>query len=82
MVEAPNARNIVILKAENQIKVDSDRKAKPERRSENVNTEENEQDQITFKLPTPAPRKLIRNMIITTTENKQNETQAERQQPK
>ena len=78
IIEAPNAQNIVNLKAENQIKVDSDRKTKPEGRSENVNTEENEQDQITFKLPTQAPRKLVRNAIITTTVSKQNETQAER----
>ena len=78
IIEAPNAQNIVNLKAENQIKVDRDRKTKPEERSENVNTEENEQDQITFKLPTPAPRKLIKNTIITTTANKQSETQNER----
>ena len=70
IIEAPN---IINLKTENQIKVDSDRKAKYTERSDNVNTKGNEQDQNKFKLPTPVPRKLIRNEILTNPENKRNE---------
>ena len=50
---------------------------KPEGRSEKVNTEENEQDQNKFKLPTPVRRKLIRSEILTIPENKRNEAQVE-----
>ena len=60
------------------MKVNRNRITKTDKRSENVNTEENEQDQNKFKLPTPVPRKLIRNEISTIPENKQNETQAGR----
>ena len=50
---------------------------KTDKRSENVNTEENEQDRNKFKLPTPVPRKLIRNEILTIPENEWNEAQVE-----
>ena len=41
------------------------------------NTEENEQDQKKFKLPTPVPRKLIRSKILTIPEKKRNQAQVE-----
>ena len=39
IVETPNAQNIINLRAESQIKINSSRKTKPEERSEDVNTE-------------------------------------------
>ena len=78
IVETNNAQNIVSPTVESQIKVNRKRITKTDKRSENVNKEENEQDRNKFKLPTPVPRKLIRNEILTIPENKQNETQAER----
>ena len=78
IVETHNAQNIVSPTAESKIKINENRITKTEKRSENVNTEENEQDRNKFKLLTPVPRKLIRNETLTIPENKQNETQAER----
>ena len=77
-LETHNAQTIVSPTVESEIKVNRNRITKTDKRLDNRKIEENEEDQSTFKLPTPAPRKLIRNTIITTTENKQNETQAER----
>ena len=78
IVETHNAQTIVIPTVENQIKINRNRITKTDRRSNNRRIEESEEDQSTLKLPTPALRKFIRNTLITTTENKQNETQAER----
>ena len=49
----------------------------PEGRSENINTEEIEQDQNKYKLQTPIPRKLIRSARIAIPEYKQNDSQVE-----
>ena len=57
IVETHNAQNIVIPTVKSQIKVNRNRITKPDKGSENVNTEENEQDRNKFKLPTPVPRK-------------------------
>ena len=78
IVETHNAQNIVSPTVESQIIVNRNRITKTDKRSDNRRIEESEEDQNRLKLPTPAPRKLIRNTLITTTENKQNETQAER----
>ena len=78
IVETHNAQNIVSPTVESQIIVNRNRITKTDKRSDNRRIEESEEEQNTLKLPTPAPRKLIRNTLITTTENKQNETQAER----
>ena len=77
IVETHNAQNIVSPTVKSQIKVNRNRITKTDKMSENVNTEENEQDRNRFKLPTPVPRKLIRNEILTIPENERNEVQVE-----
>ena len=77
-LETHTAQTIVSSTVESEMKVNKNRITKTDKRSDNRRIEESEEDQSTFKLPTPAPRKSIRNTILTTTENKQNETQAER----